>query len=315
MSKVFHLSGVYVALPTPFGDQGRPEAGGLDPLLDDLLASGITGFCLGGVTGEYAVCDVEDRLQLFRHVARRVAQRVPLIFGVSAEHSRQVRRMAEVAADLGAVAVLLAPPAYFYFQPPDLAEIIPQVARNLPLPVLLYHIPQFASDLGIAGILQLVQAEGNIVGIKDSSGRRTTLKQLAAAKHATDFTLMNGSDDLFLTGLKLGADGCISGLSCIFPELILGIYRAFQERDDQRAAPLQQLVQDLATAAGELPTPWAVKIALRVEGYPLDSLTWPLSARLAARAEEFRQWFQKWAPLARERMPASNSSQHAKTTG
>jgi len=303
------LSSVYTALPTPLGDNGRPDAALLDPLLEVLLASGITGFCVGGATGEYALHDVEDRLRLFRHVAHRIANRVPVVLGIGAEHSRQVLRMAEVAKDLGAIAVLLPPPSYFHFDALDLPEMIQQVAESLPLPVLLYHLPQFANNLGASEALALVRSVGNIVGIKDSSGHRETLEQFAAAKQKTDLILMAGSDDLFLVAFELSADGSISGLSCIFPELMLGVYHAFREGDSQRAAALQSLVQELATAVAELPTPWGIKIALEAQGFHTGSLSWPLSSRLAARAVRFRQWFEKWTPLARERLSDSSSRQ------
>jgi len=315
MPKATLLSGVYTALPTPLGDNGRPDAGSLDPLLDSLLASGTTGFCVGGATGEYALYDVEGRLRLFRHVAHRIADRVPLVLGIGAEHSRQVLRMAEVAKDLGAIAVLLPPPSYFHFDTLDLPEMIQQVAESLPLPVLLYHLPQFTNNLGASEALDLVCSAGNIVGIKDSSGHRETLEEFAAAKHTRDFILMAGSDDLFLVALELSADGGISGLSCVFPELMLGVYHAFREGDLQRAAALQSLVQELATAVAQLPTPWGIKIALEAQGFHTGSLSWPLSSRLAARAVRFRQWFEKWAPLARERLSDSSSRQLENASG
>lgn len=315
MPKATLLSGVYTALPTPLGDNGRPDAGSLDPLLESLLASGITGFCVGGATGEYALYDVEDRLRLFRHVAHRIADRVALVLGIGAEHSRQVLGMAEVAKDLGAIAVLLPPPFYFHFDRLDLQEMIQQVAESLPLPVLLYHLPQFTNSLDASEAIALVRSVGNIVGIKDSSGHRATLGQFAAAKQETDLILMAGSDDLFLVALELSADGSISGLSCIFPELMLGVYQAFREGDLQRAAALQSLVQELATAVAELPTPWGIKIALEAQGFYAGSLSWPLSSRLAARAVRFRQWLEKWAPLARERLSDSSSRQLKNASG
>jgi dihydrodipicolinate synthase/N-acetylneuraminate lyase len=223
--------------------------------------------------------------------------------------------MAEVAKDLGAIAVLLPPPSYFHFDTLDLPEMIQQVAESLPLPVLLYHLPQFTNNLGASEALDLVRSAGNIVGIKDSSGHRETLEEFAAAKHTRDFILMAGSDDLFLVALELSADGGISGLSCVFPELMLGVYHAFREGDLQRAAALQSLVQELATAVAQLPTPWGIKIALEAQGFHTGSLSWPLSSRLAARAVRFRQWFEKWAPLARERLSDSSSRQLENASG
>jgi len=301
------LCGVYAALPTPLGDDGEPDVSSLDALIEFLLGDGVSGFCVGGVTGEYPIYSVAGRDRLFRHVAQRTAGRVPLVFGIGAEHSRQALGMAKVAKDLGAIAVLLPPPSYFRFDPLDVPEMMRQVSESLPLPVVLYHIPQFTNNLGASDALALVRSVENIVGVKDSSGDRLTLEQFAAAKRSADVVLMAGSDDLFLSALALNADGAISGLSCIFPKLMLGIYDAFRKGAKQRAAELQALVQELAAAVNELPTPWGIKIALEVQGFHMGSLSWPCGSRLAARTVRFRKWFENWALLVRQRLSDSPS--------
>ena len=231
-----------------------------------------------------------------------MADRVPLVFGIGAENSQQILRMAEVARDLGAAAVLLPPVSYFRFDPADFVQMMQQVAESLPLPIILYHIPQFTKGLNASQVIALVHSARNIVGIKDSSGDRRTLEQFAAAKRSAPFILMAGSDDLFLAGLELSADGSISGLSCIFPELMLGIYHAFKKGDRQRALVLQGLVQELVAGVSELPTPWGIKIALETQGFHMGPLSWPRSSGLAAREVAFQKWFQRWAPSVRERL-------------
>ena len=87
------FSGVFAAMPTPFGPDGLPDVKGLDSLVDFLLDAGLDGLCVGGATGEYAAFGPNDRIRLFRHVAERVGGRLPLIFGVGAENSGQVLRL------------------------------------------------------------------------------------------------------------------------------------------------------------------------------------------------------------------------------
>ena len=64
-----------------------------------------------------------------------------------------VDQLARAAAAGGAIALLFPPPAFLPYSQDDLVDFIGQVSADLPLPVLVYHIPQCTRDLGIANIL------------------------------------------------------------------------------------------------------------------------------------------------------------------
>lgn len=304
------VGGFYSALPTPFREDGRPDFAFLDAFIEFLLEKGVEGFCGGGLTGEYPIFGVEDRIQIYKHIAKRTAGRASLIFGAGGESSAQVLRMAAEARDLGAVALLLPPPSFFHAAPIDVQETMGEIASSLPLPVILYFIPQFVSSLTASNVLALLGSVENIVGVKDSSGDVEALEQFASAKPAIGFQLLAGNDNLLFHALKLQADGCISGLSSMAPDLMLGLYRAYCQGDVQRAAELQSLVKEIATAVEDLPVAWGIKIALEVQGFPMGSLNWPCGPHLAARIVKFREWYEQWAPSIRERLSvSSNSSQ------
>jgi 4-hydroxy-tetrahydrodipicolinate synthase len=92
------LSGVFAALPTPFGPDGNPLWEALATLVDFGLDRGLKGLCLGGATGEYAACSVEHRLEIFQRVARQAKGRAQLICAIGGEHAGQVRHLARAAA-------------------------------------------------------------------------------------------------------------------------------------------------------------------------------------------------------------------------
>ena len=205
------IDGFYSALPSPFREDGVPELGALDALIESLLDKGVEGLCVGGMTGEYPILDIQDRMQVFKHVAERTAGRVPLIFGVGAECSGHILKMGMLAKDLGAVALLLPPPSFSNFSPQDLQEIMKDVAAHLPLPVILYYIPQFTNDLGVVNVLSLFCSVENIVGVKDSSGDRMALDQFAAAKRARVCVLWRAMTAFFLVPLSYRQTGASLG--------------------------------------------------------------------------------------------------------
>lgn len=288
------LSGVFAALPTPYGVDGSPAIEALYPILDFLLGKRLPGLCIGGVTGEYAACSVEERTLLFRTVARRVDGRANLILGVGGEHSGHVLRLARAGADCGAVAVLLPPPSFLRFDAGDLMNFLQQVGSELPLPVLLYNIPQFTRELGMQNILRLIRSVPNIVGVKDSSGLLLNLSLIREAKATTPMVFFIGSDELLLEAFEHGANGAISGTASACPELILGVYEAFRSGKKEKARALQILVEEFLTRIRVFPPPWAIKLALQARGIQTGSLGWPMGKRLCLKGEEFQEWFSGW---------------------
>lgn len=288
------LSGVYAALPTPFKPDGTPDVKRLYSILDFLLSKGLTGFCISGATGEYTVCGVEERALLFQSVARRVGSRAALIFGVGGEHSGHVRRLTQAAADCGGIAVLLPPPSFFPSEPADLADFLRQVGAELPLPVLLYNIPQFTAEIGLDNVLQLIRSVPNIIGLKDSSGFPENLPAIQEAKTSTPMAFLIGSDELLFAALECGADGVVSGTASACPELVHAIYQAFQSGKKEEARLLQALLDQFLSRITALPPAWAMKLALGARGIDAGGLNWPLGEHLRSEVETFQNWLPGW---------------------
>jgi dihydrodipicolinate synthase/N-acetylneuraminate lyase len=288
------LSGVFAALPTPFGADGNPTWEAMDALVDFALASGLEGLCLGGATSEYAACSVEQRVEMFARVAERVKGRAHLICAIGAEHAGQVRRLARAAADCGAIAVLFPPPAFLPHPQGDLLDFMTQVSADLPLPVLLYHIPQCTRDLGIENVLRLIAEAPNIIGLKDSSGQKGNLAVIGQAKTQTPLVFFIGSDDLFLEAFEHGAVGVISGIAGACPELLLPLYEALRAGNKEQASALQARLNDLILHLDGVLAPWAVKLALQARGVDMGSMAWPMGPHLSQKVQEFKDWFSSY---------------------
>ncbi len=290
-------SGVYAALPTPFKSDGSCDVGRLDPIIDFLMQAGINGVCVGGATSEYASCDLRERERIFYRAVRRVNGRLAVFMGIGAENRGQVFHLGKVAADCGAKAALLPPPVFFQYASEDLADFLAEVAGQLPLPVILYHIPQFTAPLGLRHILGLIEIVPNITGVKDSSGLARNLVVWERAKKRNNVRIFCGNDRLFQDALVHGADGAISGIAAFCPELLTAIYRAHHSGQAEKCQALQKLLLEVVRRVDRLPAIWGIKIALEVRGYALGPLGWKAGARLQGEIEGFKRWFQGWLPV------------------
>lgn len=285
------LSGVFAALTTPFDASGRPSLPALDAIVEFGLDRGLKGLCLCGATGEYAAWSVEQRLELFRRVADRVKGRAQLICAVGAEHAGQVKQLAQAAADCGAIALLFPPPGFLPYAQDDLVDFVAQVAADLPLPVLIYNIPQCTRDLGLENILHLIATVPNIIGLKDSSGHKPNLARIQEAQAQGPMVFMIGSDDLLFDAFEIGAVGSISGIAGACPELILSVYQAMQAGDMAAARGLQDRLDEFIRHISELPATWAVKLAQQVQGLDVGTLAWPMGPKFQQKAQRFQDWF------------------------
>lgn len=285
------LSDVFAALTTPFQPDGSPALEALDAVVDFGLQKGLRGFCLGGATSEYPASSVEHRVEMFCRVANRTKGRAQLICAVGAEHSGQVKELARAAVDCGAIALLFPPPVFLPYAQQDLVDFIAQISAELPLPVLIYHIPQCTRDLGLANVLHLIATVPNIIGLKDSSGQRSNLPQIQAALAQGRFAFLVGSDDLLFEGFGHGAVGTISGIAGACPDLILPLVRVLEAGDMVLARSLQDALDEYIRHIGGLASPWAIKLSLQVQGLDVGTLAWPMGPNLRQRSEEFQAWF------------------------
>jgi 4-hydroxy-tetrahydrodipicolinate synthase len=107
------------------------------------------------------------------------------------------------------------------------------------LPVYLYHLPSFThNDIPPDLLQRLVDVCPNIIGLKHSDDDQIRLQEYRRAA-GENFCLLSGDDSVALAALALGANGCVTGKSSTFPEMLVAIYHAFQTGDMPKARKLQ----------------------------------------------------------------------------
>jgi 4-hydroxy-2-oxoglutarate aldolase len=275
------LQGLFVPVTTPFD----PVTGDIAPVSfrDNLrrwLATPINGYVIFGSTGEGALLDEDEKLQLAEYARDVVPPMRPLVAGAGAESTRAVIRLARRFGDAAVDAVLVHPPAYFgvSLSPADLRDHYLAVADASPVPVLVYHMPKFTHVTLDAGLMGELSRHENIAGVKDSSG---DLKQFAEYTRSCDPScrLFVGNGALLYAALELGAVGGILALGLLAAKAygdLLTHYRAGRlpkaGRIQERLAPAHKQIVGAYGARG-------VKAGLDLKGWhggpprpPLSSL-------------------------------------------
>ncbi len=287
------LTGLFSAAVTPRTEAGEIDYAAFDRVLDLLLSAGVDGVCLGGATAEYPHATRDERIRLIERTAGRLGGRQFLV-GIGAASPADVVPVGRAALDAGASAVLLSMPLFFRYSQDDLEAFCLDTAATLGGPMLLYDLPSFTTPLSTETVLRLLNGAPNIIGIKDSSGQQDRLGQLAHARGDRPWRLLVGDDGMLVEAMAEGWDGCISGTSGAFPELMVAVTQAARAGDEVALGVLVPLLRELFAQQGVFPTPWAIRIGLEARGIPVGPLPLPASPARRAQRAAFIDWVPGW---------------------
>jgi 4-hydroxy-2-oxoglutarate aldolase len=236
---------------TPFAEDGEVNHAALRQNLAKYQRAGLAGFVVAGSTGEAALLNREEKLELFRTV-REAADDQILIAGAGVESVRETLSLIAAAAKLEYDAALVLTPHYYRSQmsrPATQVEFFRAVADSATLPVVIYNFPQMTGiDLPLEVVVQLAE-HPNIIGIKESSADLEKVQSLTSALPVT-FQVLVGASAKFHECLCLGATGGILAIANALPYSARLIYDRYQSGDVQGSGDAQRLI---AAAAGVAP--------------------------------------------------------------
>jgi 4-hydroxy-2-oxoglutarate aldolase len=251
------LSGVFIPCVTPFDPvTGEVDLVGFRANVRDWLEHPIRGVVVGGSTGEAVLLDEWERAALLEGARDLMPEDRLLVAGTGAESTRATIRLCRMAAEKGADAVLVQPPAFYKGAMTDetLIAHYHRVAAESPAPVILYQVPLRLSTLDFSThLVETLSEHENVIGIKDSRGKLELVGELVT-RSAGDFQVLVGSGALLYGALELGAVGGILGVANYATADSAGIYEAFARGDSAEAGRIQERVapahNDIVAALG-----------------------------------------------------------------
>jgi 4-hydroxy-tetrahydrodipicolinate synthase len=267
MFDLHELTGVLPALISPLRKDGKVDEAAVGRLVEHVIDGGVRGLLALGSTGETASLEESARRTLLSSVVAAADGRVPVICGVAQSHLAAARVEVEAAARLGVAAALVAPPFYYLIDQATLLAFYRSLARDSPLPILLYNIPQYTKVVAQPETVATLAREGTIVGIKDSSRDFEYFEGVCiATRDLPRFRIFTGSDTMLLPSLAMGGAGTICGAANVAPGWIVRIYEDFRRGDLAAARAGQDRLYELVMALRGGVFPAAIKAACHVQG-------------------------------------------------
>src|SRR5499426_580044 len=162
--------GVIPAVLLPFNDDLSIDEKGFRSHLRDVAATkGLSAITINAHSTEVASCSFEEQRRVLAMAQDEIGDRLPLVNGVWADGGIGAARIARMAADGGASALLVFPPGPFALgQRPEMAvEHFRRIADASDLPIIAFQYP-LASGQGypLATLLAMIEAVPSLRAIK-----------------------------------------------------------------------------------------------------------------------------------------------------
>jgi 4-hydroxy-tetrahydrodipicolinate synthase len=280
------FAGLSVAIITPFLD-GEVDYGRLREQIEFQIAAGTSCIVPAGTTGESPTLSHDEHDRVIGEVIQAVAGRAKVMAGTGSNSTAEALRLTRRAADEGADATLQVAPYYNKPTQEGFYQHFKAVAEDVDIPVCVYNIPGRAGKEIAVGTIQRLAEVPGITMVKEATGK---LDQCSAIVGTTDLTVLSGDDSMTLPMMSVGAEGVISVVANLVPEVMLEMVQAVFADDFAAAQRVHHRLFSLCSNMLGLSTnPIPVKAAMQMVGRDSGELRLPMTPLDDALVEQLRE--------------------------
>ena len=246
-----NLRGIIPPMLTPLTEQRQVDIKALQRLIDHIISGGADGLFIMGTSGEGSWLAEAQCRTLVRETVLATRRRVPVLVGLLQPSTPRVLDMLTWVQASGVDAVVITTPFYYIADAAAQEAHIRAVAQASALPVVLYNIPSKTHNPLQLQVIEKVIEEPNIIAFKDSSTDFDYFLSALEICHARPgFRVFQGSERQSLDALRHHADGIVSGLSNLVPDVFVQLMNLVESDQLAQAEALQARI----TALWELHT-------------------------------------------------------------
>jgi len=253
--------GVIPAVLLPFHEDLAIDEKSFRKHLSDVAATdGLSAVTVNAHSTEVASCSFDEQRRVLDIAQDEIGDRLPVVNGIWADGSLEAARLARVADQGGASALLVFPPAPFTLgQSPGMAvEHFKRIADATSLPLIAFQYP-LATGQGYPRdtLLKMVEEVPTIRAIKDWVGNvpqhEMQIRELQSLKRPVNVLTTHSA--WLLSSLVLGCNGLLSGSGSVIADLQSALFRAVRADDLAQARRLNDRIYPLARVF--YADPWA----------------------------------------------------------
>jgi 4-hydroxy-tetrahydrodipicolinate synthase len=244
--------GIIPAVLLPFeNDLSIDEASFREHMRDVAAIEGLSAITINAHSTEVASCTFDEQRRVLEIAQDEIGGQLPLVNGIWADGSLEAARLARMAEQSGASALLVFPPAPFTLgQSPAMALAhFKRIADATDLPLIVFQYP-LATGQGYAKdtLLKLCDEVPTIRAIKDWIGNvphhEWHIRALQNLPRPVNVLTTHSS--WLLSSLVLGPNGLLSGSGSVIADLQAQLFHAVQKNDMAEAKRLNDRIEPTA---------------------------------------------------------------------
>ena len=278
-----------VALITPFREDESIDYDALTKIVEHQIKNGTDYLVVCGTTAETPTLTEEEKESIKKFVAATAAGRIPLVYGIGGNNTKEVVSKVTTTDLTGYDAILSVTPYYNKPSQEGLYQHYAAIAKSSPLPVILYNVPgRTGVNMTAETTLRIANEFKNVCAVKEASGNFSQIDDIIKNKPA-DFLVISGDDGITFPLITLGAVGVISVIGNAFPREFSRMVRLSLEGDYSSARQIHHKFTELISLLFVEGNPAGVKSMLAIMGLIENKLRLPLVPNTIKTYEKIRR--------------------------
>jgi 4-hydroxy-tetrahydrodipicolinate synthase len=267
--------GCYVAIVTPFKENGEIDEDGLRSNIEFLIGKKVSGIVPCGTTGESATLSWTEHNRVVDIAIEQAKGRIQVIAGAGSNNTAESIAAAKHAIEKKADAILCITPYYNKPTQEGLYQHYKAIASQVSIPIVVYNVPGRTGVNLAPETLERICEFKSIAAVKEASGNVTQISEIHR-RCGDRITILSGDDALTLPILAVGGKGVISVVGNIVPDKMISLVNAFFAGDMKEALKWHEDLLPLSNAMFIETNPIPVKTAMNLIGMKAGSLRLPL---------------------------------------
>jgi 4-hydroxy-tetrahydrodipicolinate synthase len=224
-------------------------------LRDVAATPGLSAITVNGHASEVHACTFEEQQRILDMTLEEIGDRLPVISGVWADGSHAAARIARMAAERGASALLVFPSQVFsmggQLRPEMAIAHFSTIAEATDLPLIVFAYAERSTlSYPLDTLVKLAEAVPTIRAIKDWSNdpmlHERQIRTLQSLPRPVNVLTTHSA--WLMASLTMGCAGLLSGSGSIIPDLQAALFQAVQAGDLNRARAINDRIYPLAQA-------------------------------------------------------------------
>jgi len=284
------LTGIGVALVTPFKNDKSVDVNALKKLVNYQVENGINYLVVLGTTGEPATLTKTEKELVKQTVIEANNKRLPLVLGLGGNNTQAVIDEIQQTDLSTFTAILSVSPYYNKPTQEGIYQHFKAISNASPLPIIVYNVPsRTGSNITAQTTLRLANSCKNIIGIKEAAGDMVQAMRILQQK-PKDFMVISGDDMIALPIILAGGCGVISVIGEGIPKEFSKLIQFGLAGKANEAYHLQFKLMSGIDFIFEEGNPAGIKALLKIKGITELDVRLPLIEASISLQEKLRQF-------------------------